>query len=100
MLNEVLQCVSTVNRVHCALGCVYILLTLIFCSCTRRAHVRYKGLINTLFTLHLHYSNRNATRLSLIKQCRKAILLVLKELGLPRSVLFKIAEHSPTGKRV
>ena len=44
-------CVHVISRVHCAPGCVYILLTLLFLYCALRTHVRRKSLINTL----LHY---------------------------------------------
>ena len=48
MLNEVLQCVYVIKRVHCALGCLYILLTLLFLYCVLRAHCRCKRLTDTL----------------------------------------------------
>ena len=51
MLNAVLQCVYVTSRVHCALDCVYILLTLLFFYCALRARVRRNSLRTTL----LHY---------------------------------------------
>ena len=48
MLNEVLQCVYVINRVYCAPGCIYVLLTLFFLYCALRTHVRCKRLTNTL----------------------------------------------------
>ena len=51
MLNKVLQSVYVISRVHCVLGCAYILLTLLFLYCALWAHIRSKHLINTL----LHY---------------------------------------------
>ena len=44
-------CVHVISRVHCAPGCVYILLTLLFLYCALRTRLRLKRLINTL----LHY---------------------------------------------
>ena len=52
MLNEVLQCIYVISTVQCALGCGYILWTVLFLYCVLWAHVRCKQLINTL----LHYS--------------------------------------------
>ena len=53
MLNEVL-CVDVISRVHCALGCVYVSLTLLFLYCALQAHVRCSTLqILFFFALHL-----------------------------------------------
>ena len=51
MLNEVLWYVYVIGKVQCALGCVHILLALLFLYCALQAHVRCKRLTNTL----LHY---------------------------------------------
>ena len=54
LLNEVLQCVYVISRVHCALGCGYILLTLSFLYCAFWAILsNTKRLTNTL----LHYTS-------------------------------------------
>ena len=53
MMNVVLQCccccfLNVISRVHCALGCVYILVTLLFLYCVLRAHARCKLLADIL----------------------------------------------------
>ena len=49
MVNEVLYCgYANIRRVHCALGCVHILLTLLFLYCALRAHLRCRRLVTTL----------------------------------------------------
>lgn len=48
MFNEVLSCVYAISWVHCALGHVYILLTVLFLDCALQAHVRCKPLIFTI----------------------------------------------------
>ena len=40
ILNEVLQCVYVINKVHSALGCAYILSTLLFLHYVLQAHIR------------------------------------------------------------
>ena len=50
MLNEVL-CVYVISRVHCAVGCLSVLLLLLLLYCALRAHVRRRRCTNTL----LHY---------------------------------------------
>ena len=54
LLNEVLHCVYIINTVHCALGCVYILLVLLFLYCALRAQVSYKCFL-ILFYITLFY---------------------------------------------
>ena len=55
LLNEGL-CVYVISKVHCALGWVYILLTLLLLYCVLWAHVGCKHLTNTL----LHYIDKGA----------------------------------------
>ena len=43
-----MKCVSVISRIHWALGCVYILLALLFLYCALLAHVRCKRLTNIL----------------------------------------------------
>ena len=54
MLNEVLLCVCVISRVHCALGHVYILLTLLFLYLVLWAHIRIRTL-HILFYITPHY---------------------------------------------
>ena len=42
MLNEVSWCIYVIDRVHCALGCLYIVDLIVFYSALR-AHVRCKS---------------------------------------------------------
>ena len=56
----VINSVYVINRVHCALGCVYILLTLLFFYCALRVQVSYKCFliliyITLLYIKTLHY---------------------------------------------
>ena len=51
MLNEVLLCVYVISRVHCALGCVHILLTLLFLHSELQVHVKCKRFILFYITL-------------------------------------------------
>ena len=51
MLNEVLSCIDVISSIYCALGCVYILLTILFLYCALQAHIRCKCFTST-FTLY------------------------------------------------
>ena len=45
---SVVVCVCIISRAPCALGCLHILLILLFLYCVLRAHARCNSLVNTL----------------------------------------------------
>ena len=50
-----IDCLHAINRVHCALGYLYILSTLLFLFCALQAHIRCKRLTNCSYTVHYIY---------------------------------------------